>query len=248
VSNRVDPDKYIKNVSIIDLFHTDTGTAFKTASYTIIDKNILYRLNDNQLKQWFDNEDIIYAEADDGSKDYLNKYEGWHKLFDYCFGIPFLSGTNSTRVNSFVSINAQEAIEESKGVSIDNDLDTLQFGRQGTTSNSSYLLTLNNMSSNDSPDTIPYPILFRRMSLSVSNFPSPFTLAIWKASYDHSVRTIIYTEEFSIVNGNFSGHAGYTQTEQSILVGAGEGIYVQAVSVGNPKPSNLSVFLWTRKY
>ena len=143
--------------------------------------------------------------------------------------------------------NVQDAICEVKGSALGNDLDKFQFARQGNTSNNTYMLTLNNIVGYDSPDTLKYDMIFRGFSLSVSNVCASFTLELWTASPDHSIRTMIYTETFSIGNGNFNGHSGYTQADLSIPLSQGDGIYLRVASVGNPKPSDLSIFAWTRQ-
>jgi len=165
---------------------------------------------------------------------------------DWAFNQRFLS--EPERSNGFISKNNQEAIEEARQSAFTNDLDKLQFGRQGQTSNNTYLLTINNLVAYDSPDTLKYDIIFRGFSCSVSNtLDDPFTLKLWKINGDHSIRTEIYSEVFSIPNGNFTGQSGYTLSDLSVPVNKGEGVYIQVTNVGNPKPSNLNVLVWTRQ-
>jgi len=130
---------------------------------------------------------------------------------------------------------------------VDNDLDKMQFARQGNTSSNTYLLTLNNITSNDSPDVFAYNAYLRAISLSNRNNADPFTVKIWQANSDYSVRTIIYTKVFSIANGNFNGRTGIQIMDPQISVDAGYGIYVQITNVGNPKPGDLNLIIWTRK-
>ena len=248
MTNHVEVPKFIKNISGGDLFHSEAGLFLPDADYAEVTGNKIQRLNDAQLWTWWDAGNLLFATSDDGLNDIVNKYEGWHRLFDYCFGIPFLSPTNSDRANGFVSIDAQHAIEESRQISIGNDLDTLQFGRQGNVSNNTYLLTLNNIASVDSPDTLKYNITFLGFSLSNSNAPTIFTLELYKTDIDHLNNALIYSETFEYgVHPNFSKHAGYTAVDVSVDVDKGWGLYMKVVGVGNPKPADLSVILWYRQ-
>ena len=145
------------------------------------------------------------------------------------------------------SDNVEDAICEVKNSAFENDLDKLQFARQGNTSNNTFLLTLNNIVGYDSPDTLKYDSIFRGFSVSVSNIPAAFTLELWKANPDHSIRTMIYTETFSIANSNFTGHSGYTLADLVISIDKGYGLYIKVSAVGNPKPKNLNVITWVRQ-
>jgi len=130
---------------------------------------------------------------------------------------------------------------------IDNDLDKMQFARQGSSSNNVYLLTLNNIASNASPDMFAYDTYLRAVSVSNSGFCDPFEIAVWRANDDYSERIIIYQKTFSVANGNFNGYTGFQALDPQIAVNGGYGIYVQVTSVGNPKPSDLNLIIWTRK-
>jgi len=179
----------------------------------------------------------------------LNVYEAikFLKHPDEAWNVRFW--TDDRRANGFPNDKdtVQEAIEYAKSGAFDNDLDKFQYARQGSTSNNTYLLTLNNIVSYDSPDTLKYNIIFRGFSVSVSALAAPFTLELWKADSNHSVRTMIYSETFSIANGNFTGYSGYTTTDLAVSVDKGWGLYVKAINVGNPKPSDLNVLVWTRQ-
>ena len=102
--------KRVKNTTIVELGHDNSGRSFIASDFTEIDETIISRYNDNQLWDWFDDGSLQF---DDGVTTYTNKYEGWARLFNGCFGVPFLS--NPDRSNGFTSKNAQEAIEEARG-------------------------------------------------------------------------------------------------------------------------------------
>jgi len=106
----VQPIKYVKNLTGGDLEHTNTGTTFSAGEYQEVDELILYRLNDSQFQTWWDAGSLMYAEANDSSADFTNKYEGWHRLFNYSMNTPFISSTN--RSNNFDAESMQEAAEE----------------------------------------------------------------------------------------------------------------------------------------
>jgi len=108
----VKPTKYIKNTTAGDLDHVNTGTTFVAGQYQEVDESIIYRFMDSQLEGWFDAGSVIYAEDNDGSADYTNKYVGWMLLFNFGLGQLFLSPSNSDRSNNYIAENVQEALEE----------------------------------------------------------------------------------------------------------------------------------------
>lgn len=133
--------KFIKNITGSDLFHIITGTSFISNNYTEVDKSLLYLLNDSQLWGWFDDGSVIFALSDDGLNDVTNKYEGWHRLFNYSFGIPFLSNSNSDRNNGFTAESVQEAIEEASSNSTSKVIHHIQYQTIDTMDYSEYLFS-----------------------------------------------------------------------------------------------------------
>jgi len=250
---------------IPEVGETVSGTSFYETGYREIHPTIYpyyadaAYITDSTLVSGIDME---YLVINDGELDVAvsgvgNQYDGvgtekhgfardYMKYPDEAFNVRFRSSPE--RLNGFESKDVQRAIEESKQSAFGNDSDTLQFAKQGSSSNNTYLLTLNNISGNDSPDHVPWDVLFLRWSVATAAAPpAPFTLALWKINPDHSVASIVYTETFSITNGNFTGHSGYTLSNQNIVIEKGYGIYVQVTAVGNPKPTDLNVLCWTRR-
>jgi hypothetical protein len=101
------PIKRLKNTTGGDLLHSRTGVNLVASSYTTIDLNDALLMQDDQMWEWFDTGSIIF---NNGTSDVTNKYEGFAKLINHGFGIPFLSDPD--RVNSFTSKDVQNAIEE----------------------------------------------------------------------------------------------------------------------------------------
>ena len=243
--------KYIKNTTASEIYIKEVG-------YPIA-ANSTHEIHEREYLMWFgalivassnlaakiDSGDLVVNDGYEDlvathGKDFLRYPDhAWNARFD----------AEPQRPNGFYldDNNVQEAIEYAKSDSINNDLDKLQFGRQGQTSANTVLLTLNNINSYDSPDTLKYDIIFRGFSVSTSNEPAAFTIQFWKVNADHSIRTMIYEETFSVVNSNFTGHSGFTIGDLSIPVDAGFGVYVVAAGVGNPKPSDLNCVVWTRQ-
>jgi len=147
--------------------------------------------------------------------------------------IPF---DNST--NGWFATEVQSAIEEARSESFGNDLDSKQFGIPGNVSDS-YLYTLFNVNSYDSPDTLAFNVFFRRFSFSSSNDIGSATLYLYKITAA-GVRSIIYQE-------NITGFRGYTPTDKNIAIYSSEAIYVRAVSNTGIKPASLSVIVWMRQ-
>ena len=135
------------------------------------------------------------------------------------------------------NVDVEPSIENALG----NDLDTLQFGRNGVISNNTWMLSLNNIPSNTSPTVLAYPSLFRKISWSNSNNADTFTIKLYKASETNpDSRTLFYSE-------TVSGRAGHTGADQNIILAEGQALSIQIVNVGNPKPSELVVTLWMRQ-
>lgn len=109
--SQIDPDKYLKNTTGGDLEHTNTGETWPAGEYKAVDKDILYRLNDSQLWGWFDAGSLYYAEDDDGTADYTDKYEGWHRLFNYGIGTPMLDRTVRS-ASDYEALTLQQGLEE----------------------------------------------------------------------------------------------------------------------------------------
>jgi len=245
--------KIIKNTTDTDI-KVGTGDVIPAYGQITIDSgNYIfwaYEIIDSSALQNFIDTDILVV--NDGINDLIPaRGKDYLEYPDWAFNVRFLGDTH--RSNGFPdNLSVQEAIEWAKSGAITNDLDKLQFGRQGQSSSNVYLLTINNLVAYDSPDILKYDIIFRGFSCSVSNDldggdEAPFTLKLWKINANHSTRTEIYSETFSVSNGNFTGHSGYTLEDLSISVDKGEGLYVQVTNVGNPKPSNLNVLVWTRQ-
>ena len=132
-------------------------------------------------------------------------------------------------------------VEPTVDVALGNDLDTLQFGRNGNISNNTWMLNINNIPSHTSPTVLAYSSLFRQISWSNRNNAASFTIELYKASEANTnVRTLFYSE-------TVSGGAGHTGVEQNVNLLEGDAISVKVSSVGNPKPSELVVTLWMRQ-
>jgi len=129
----------------------------------------------------------------------------------------------------------------------DNDLDKFQFALQGVVSANKYLLTLNNIPSNNAPDVVLFNTIIRGISISNSNNAQPFTLRIETVDPTLTIFTTLWTRTFSIANGNWNGRSGIELIDPALNVTSGHGVAVKMLSVGNPKPANLNVILWTRK-
>ena len=145
-------------------------------------------------------------------------------------------------INGFIATDAQAAIEESKQSAFGNDSDKLQFARQGSLSNNQPLLTINNIASSSSPDTMAFNVLIRRISFSCSSSAAPFDLKIWTRS-PSGINTEIYEH-------TWSGQSGYYPLvgEIGVQIQAGYGVYVTAHDVGNPKPSDVNFIITVRQY
>ena len=197
------------------------------------------------LRTKFDSGDLV---VNDGLDDLLAFYgKKYLSYINEAFSGRFQA--EPERTNGFIlnDNNMQEAIEFSKGAAFENDTDTLQFGRQGQSSNGTFLLTINNVVGKDSQDVFPHNVIFNKFSVSASSNPAKFTVSLWKVNADQTTRTVIYSENFGGSELNWDVHSGFTLVNQGIVVAAGYGVYVQVSAVGNPKPSDINVLLWTRK-
>lgn len=209
----IEPGRYYVYANIMD----ETGGV--TLHQKILDGDII--VNDGQR-------DLI----PDRGIDYL-------KHPDRAWNIRFESDPD--RLNGFVAKNAQEAIEEAQGQAIGNDLDTMQFGRNGNINNNTWLLNLNNIPSNSSPTVLAYDSLFRKISFSNDNNAANFTIQVWRSPETNpNAKTLVYSE-------TFSGRGGHTATDQNIPIPEGQGISVRISNTGNPRPSDLVVTLWMRQ-
>jgi hypothetical protein len=141
-------------------------------------------------------------------------------------------------INGWIAIECQSAIEEARSESFGNDIDTKQFGKQGTISDS-YLLTLNNIDSYSSPDFLAYNCLLRKLSFANSNNAGPFDIMLYTIT-SSMIRTLIYTERFS-------GYNGITTSEIGINLNANTGIYIRAVSISGIRPADLNIIVWMRQ-
>lgn len=160
----VKPTKYIKNTTAGDIDHVNTGMTFVAGEYQEVDESIIYRFMDSYLEVLFDSGSLIYAEADDGSADYTNKYVGWMLLFNFGLGHLFLSPSNSDRTNNFTSINVQQALEEIDATAR-LPVYPLQLVMNGTMSNGDWI-TYSNLTPNA---TIIIPVKSQLSSLTWVN-------------------------------------------------------------------------------
>lgn len=219
--------------------HTVPATGFYTIEpgRYFVYANIMDETGGTTLHQKILDGDIV---VNDGQRD-LSADRGidYLKHPDRAWNIRFESDPD--RTNGFISKNAQEAIEEAQGQAFGNDLDTLQFGRNGNIGNNTWLLNLNNIPSNNSPTVLAYSSLFRQISFSNSNNAANFTINLYKAPETNpNSRTLFYSE-------TVSGRAGHTGIDQNISLAEGQAISVRVTNVGNPKPSDLVVTLWVRQ-
>ena len=139
----------------------------------------------------------------------------------------------------FISLNAYDAIVESRGSAFGNDLDSKQFGRPGTV-NDAYLFTMFNVDSYNSPDCLGFNVYFRKLSYACSNTPGNFTLELYKVNPSFTTRSLVWSE-------TFSGRMNYSPAEQLISVDKGYGLYVRSLSLTGVKPADINVIVWLRQ-
>ena len=54
--------RYIKNTTVSDLFHKNTGMYLAAGDYIEVDENTLYRYDDAEMWAWFLAGDVVYSE------------------------------------------------------------------------------------------------------------------------------------------------------------------------------------------
>ena len=247
--------KIIKNTTLSAIEVKETGDYIAAEGQITIDPSN-YRLWADGMVEAISlnsqfNQDLTAGDlvVNDGISDLTAAYGRYYLQYpDWAFNQRFLS--EPERPNGFVSKTTQEAIEEGKSGSIGNDLDTLQFGRQGNINNNVYLLTLFNVPGNDSPDHFKYNVLFRGFSFALGNeldSGDSFDLELWKTDSYHLNRQIAYSETFDIANGNFTGHVGQTIGDLTIPIDSGWGVYVRVTNTVGTKPADINVLLWSRQ-
>lgn len=252
--------KIIKNTTLSSIEVKEVGVTIPASSQYIVDPGN-YRLwataiinsitGATQFVTNINSGDLV---VNDGYEDLTDTHgKDFLKAFEHAWNIRF--DAEPKRANGFYldDSNVQEAIEFSKTGAIDNDLDKMQFGKQGISSNNTYLLTLNNLSSYYSPDVLGYNIYLRRVTVSVSNTLASgddFTIRIYKCDYYHNNRQPIFEYKFGVDEGNFSGHSGntsYTLDELDIPVDKDWGMYAQNYRYTGQKPADINLICWTRK-
>lgn len=122
------------------------------------------------------------------------------------------------------------------------DLDSRQFGRQGNISANTFLLTVNNIASDESPDICSYDYFFRRISWANSNNAGTFTIRIWRIDGDLNP-----SSKFILYDHSTSGRTGTMNFDVNTTLDEGQGMFVEIISVGNPKPANLNVIVQLRQ-
>lgn len=124
------------------------------------------------------------------------------------------------------------------------DLDTKQFGRQGTVSNNTVLLTLNNVLGDTSPDVCSYDFYLRRLSWSNSNNASVFNIRVWKYTNPNLTpgsKVIVYDYLTA------GGRSGYMNFDVNLPIDKGESFYIEITTTGAVRPANLNVIVSLRQ-
>lgn len=239
-------EKKVRNTTGSTLLHERSGLRFKDAIYTEINPDFLYfyknNYDDGQLWGWINDGSLIF---NDGTQDYLEPYEAYHRLVDSAFGIPFLGITNSNRPNGFVSEWVQPAIEEGQGAALGNDLDSMQFGISTLKTQEDFLFNIFQISSDESPTNLAYNVLFRRLSFFNNVDSGSFEIYVYKMK--PNLKPSVPANQVLIYTETFNGYSGYTPTDQNISVEAGWGIGIAGKSLTGAKPSSLNVTVWSRQ-
>jgi len=134
------------------------------------------------------------------------------------------------------SINVDVVFEEA----YEADLDTLGFGRSGTTTDA-FMNTFDNLPSNQSPEVMGYNMEIRKITFSNKIVPDDVVIKLYK--YDPITggnETLIYTSP-SISSKT------YVSPQFSVTIGQGYGLSAKVTATGNDKPNDSKVLVWLRK-
>jgi len=211
--------KRLKNTTGADLFHDNSGINLISGQYIEVDESIVYRCLDTQMWNWFDNGDVIF---NDGTSDYTNKYEGWHRFGSYAFGIPFLSETNSTRNNDFTSISVQEAIEESKSTTEGKSRFVIGIIHNGTIGDEDYFGYNELINGYDTPLLVAKDSTFVEFTFSNQKDNASYSLYFFRNDPDGT--------PFLTVSKTDTQYFVYTGISQNF--NSGDRIYVQYIDNG----------------
>lgn len=123
------------------------------------------------------------------------------------------------------------------------DLDTKQFGRQGTISNNTVLLTLNNVLGDTSPDVAAYDYYFRRMAWSNSNNAAAFNIRLWRINGDMNPASKVILYDYLTTGGR----TGYMNIDINSTIDTGQAFYIEVTTTGSPRPADLNVIVSLRQ-
>lgn len=232
-------EKKIRNWSTgSNILHTNTGRGLAPSGESQqIDLQNVYRYSEAQ--SWEQSQLFGYFQQDwfrfdDGLTVYPDPYEGYHRLMNFAFGIPFLSTTNSNRLNNFVSTNVQEALEEIQQATEDQDFDSMGFARGGNVGNE-YLRSFDNLNSFATPEPVGHDCHLSTVAFWNSNNAGSFLITVEKVGAANAYRTEIYSHTFSGVSG--------LDKNLYIVLLEDEGVSVKVESLQNPRPQNIKVKL-----